>query len=270
MRLEIQQTLHLAAIPARQPQNLRLIPFLHKGVHIEHWQLAIDGRTDWPLFRDGFGNQVLSLNAREDQDSLAIALTGRLETFECYGMVQESVETLPPLFYANPTPLTLGDAALEALAFSAARRAGKPIEQLHALMLAVPPELKLNAWGASPMLEASAALALGEGSVCEAAHIFIACAKILGFPARFVSGFLWLSEESLCPIVHAWAEVHVVDLGWVGFDPSFGLCPTEFYLRTSIGRDGMEAAPIRSNLEVTTQEALAATKAYQLQLQSLQ
>jgi transglutaminase-like putative cysteine protease len=44
---------------------------------------------------------------------------------------------------------------------------------------------------------------------------------------------------------HAWAEVHVEGLGWVGFDAANRCCPDERYIRLGSGRDAGEAAPIR-------------------------
>jgi len=43
---------------------------------------------------------------------------------------------------------------------------------------------------------------------------------------------------------HAWAEIHVPDLGWVGFDVSNGISPDDRYVRLAVGRDARDAAPI--------------------------
>lgn len=43
---------------------------------------------------------------------------------------------------------------------------------------------------------------------------------------------------------HAWAEVHVDGLGWVGFDVANGISPDERYVRVATGRDYAEAAPV--------------------------
>lgn len=44
---------------------------------------------------------------------------------------------------------------------------------------------------------------------------------------------------------HAWAETFIEDLGWVGFDPTNRICPTESYIRTATGLDYGEASPVR-------------------------
>ncbi len=90
--------------------------------------------------------------------------------------------------------------------------------------------------GVSYMLE----LLAGAGVCQDHAHIFVAGARCLGIPARYVSGYLHAagnSDDALAS--HAWAEAFVPELGWVGFDPANGIAPTEHYIRTG------DAAPVR-------------------------
>ena len=66
----------------------------------------------------------------------------------------------------------------------------------------------------------------------------------MGFPARYVSGYLMMNDRIEQEASHAWAEVHVDPLGWVGFDISNGISPDERYVRVATGLDYAEAAPI--------------------------
>ncbi|MGI9522990.1 MAG: transglutaminase family protein [Hyphomicrobiaceae bacterium] len=43
---------------------------------------------------------------------------------------------------------------------------------------------------------------------------------------------------------HAWTEVHIPNLGWVGFDPTHAICPTDRYVRLSAGLDADAVAPV--------------------------
>ena len=63
-------------------------------------------------------------------------------------------------------------------------------------------------------------------------------------PARYVTGYLF-TEDAEAEAAHAWAELHVDGLGWIGFDPANRCCPDERYIRLGSGRDAREAAPIR-------------------------
>jgi transglutaminase-like putative cysteine protease len=78
------------------------------------------------------------------------------------------------------------------------------------------------------------------------AHALIAAAHGAGLPARYVTGYLLAGAGvEVGDAGHAWAEVFVEGLGWVGFDPANRCCPDERYVRLGSGRDAREAAPIR-------------------------
>ena len=62
---------------------------------------------------------------------------------------------------------------------------------------------------------------------------------------------------------HAWAEVHVAGLGWVGFDPANRCCPDDRYIRLGSGLDAQDAAPIRGIARGVGAESLDVTVAVQ-------
>ena len=66
----------------------------------------------------------------------------------------------------------------------------------------------------------------------------------MGFPARYVSGYLMMDDRVDQDASHAWAEVHVDGIGWVGFDVANSISPDERYVRVATGLDYVEAAPI--------------------------
>ena len=97
----------------------------------------------------------------------------------------------------------------------------------------------------TPTHTAAEVLALGRGVCQDHAHVFIACARQMGVPARYVSGHLLRQDTEHQEAAHAWAEAWIEDLGWVGFDPANGVCPTERYVRVAAGLDYLGAAPVR-------------------------
>ena len=80
-------------------------------------------------------------------------------------------------------------------------------------------------------------------------HIFIALARHLGIPTRYVSGYLFRDEEahdrSTDGATHAWAEAMIPGAGWVGFDPTNNLIASERHIRVAIGRDYADVPPTR-------------------------
>jgi transglutaminase-like putative cysteine protease len=79
-------------------------------------------------------------------------------------------------------------------------------------------------------------------------HIFIAAARNLGIPARYVSGYFHRVDGVVEQDAgHAWVEAKLPELGWVGFDPTNGISTTEAHVRVAIGLDYLGAAPIRGS-----------------------
>lgn len=83
------------------------------------------------------------------------------------------------------------------------------------------------------------------------AHLAIGCLRSLGFPARYVSGYL----ETLPPpgevklvgsdASHAWFAVFSPGEGWFEFDPTNDNMPAEHHITTAWGRDYGDVSPIK-------------------------
>ena len=73
--------------------------------------------------------------------------------------------------------------------------------------------------------------------------MFIAGARLMDIPARYISGYCDL-QDSRRATPHGWAEAYVEGLGWVGFDPALGLSPQEHHVRVAVALDATGAAPV--------------------------
>ena len=60
--------------------------------------------------------------------------------------------------------------------------------------------------------------------------LMVACCRVVGLPARFVSGYQLQQPPPNEYDLHAWAEVYLPGAGWRGFDPSAGKEVTERYV----------------------------------------
>ena len=76
------------------------------------------------------------------------------------------------------------------------------------------------------------------------AHAFISIARSIGFPARYASGYLMMDDTPLQQASHAWAEVYLSGLGWVGFDISNGISPDHRYIKLATGFDYADVSPV--------------------------
>jgi transglutaminase-like putative cysteine protease len=75
-------------------------------------------------------------------------------------------------------------------------------------------------------------------------HRFIGALRGLSVPARYVTGYVAADDRPAG--LHAWVEAYDEGLGWIGFDCSRQLCPTDRYVRLAVGLDASSAAPVRS------------------------
>jgi transglutaminase-like putative cysteine protease len=238
-------------------QALRLAPRNHAGQRVLSWQVRDAAGRPIPATDDGYGNIVHLLTFVRSHLSAGIVAEGEVETSDTHGIVREAPETLPGVYWLRPTATTAPDRPVTALAEGLAQIAD-PVERLHRLMNRVRERIDYVVGTTTVTTTASEALAAGKGVCQDHAHVFIACARAMGFPARYVSGYLWTgSEGAPAEASHAWAEAQIDNVGWVGFDAANDVCPTEAYVRVAIGLDYAEAAPVRGARRGTSDEALA-------------
>ena len=98
-------------------------------------------------------------------------------------------------------------------------------------------------------------LASGTGVCQDFAHLLIALARRQAAPARYVSGYLAPrkpTEAAASPdqviggqASHAWAEIFVPEIGWLGLDPTLGVPASARHIRVAYGRDYGDVAPVR-------------------------
>ena len=90
------------------------------------------------------------------------------------------------------------------------------------------------------------ALRSRKGVCQDFAHIMIALVRNVQIPCRYVSGYLYHSEDidrSVDGATHAWVETLLPGLGWVGFDPTNNLMAGNRHIRTAVGRDYADVPP---------------------------
>ena len=144
--------------------------------------------------------------------------------------------------FERPTPMTRAGKAVRDLARSIP--AAEPLERLHHLSAAVRAAVRYDTQASETGWTAEQALEAGAGVCQDHSHVFLAAARHLGIPVRYVSGYLMMNDRISQEAMHAWAEAHVDGLGWVGFDVSNGISPDTRYVRVATGLDYAEAAPV--------------------------
>jgi transglutaminase-like putative cysteine protease len=207
---------------------------------VEAWDVTITGGSQAARFTDQHGNEselyVLTPGASE----FVVRIEGSVKPLIEDGVVGEHDGSAPLGLYLRPTPLTMPGQAVRALSESI----GTELADIHALSARILEAMPFDTSVPANALAAEDVLQRGAGVCQDHSHVMIACARHLGLPARYVTGYLKLNDREEQGAGHAWAEVHIPGLGWTGFDVSNGYAPDTRYARLATGCDSREAAPV--------------------------
>jgi transglutaminase-like putative cysteine protease len=249
MRIRISHatTYRYDAPPSGVTQLLRLTPRNHDGQYVIDWRIDLSADCLLHQHEDAFGNITHSFTAEGPFEQLSIAVEGEIDTQETHGVVSGAVERFPPALYLRETPLTMPDSGIVAFADTLRAEAGQDrLTLLHSMLAALNSEITFDTDPTHVGTTAAEAFALRRGVCQDLTHIFIAAARQLGIPARYVGGHFYRGDGVTAQEAgHAWAEVYVDELGWVGFDPANGISATEAHVRVAVGLDYLGAAPVR-------------------------
>lgn len=229
-------------------QILRMTPRSHDGQHVLRWRIepSIDGRLRQS--EDPLGNIVHNFATEGGAEELTLRVTGDIETNDTAGIIAGTVERAPEIYFLRDTDLTMADEAMRAFAETCVDPSGDDLKTLHRMMNALNEQIAFDTEPTHVATTASEAFAMRTGVCQDLTHIFIACARHLGIPARYVSGYFFRSDGVVAQDAgHAWVEAKTKDLGWVGFDATNGIATTDAHVRIAIGLDYLGAAPVRGS-----------------------
>lgn len=245
MRLSIIHTTHYnydQPVPYGLLQ-IRLTPKSRKFQKVESWTNSITGGKREATFEDEHANTVELISFDAGSTSLKIRSEGVVETTDTQGVVGEQHGFVPLWCFQRRTDLTRPGPNVRRLV-KELDDPGDDIPRLHALSALILEHVEYKPGRTDAGTPSEAAIGAGEGVCQDHAHIFITAARLLGYPARYVSGYLWMPDRIEQDAGHAWAEAWVDGVGWIGFDVSNGKSPDDYYVRVATGLDSSEAAPI--------------------------
>ncbi|WP_370223370.1 transglutaminase family protein [Pararhodobacter marinus] len=225
-------------------QSHRLLPTQCQNQSVERWNVTVSDGMMGGSFRDGAGDQVQAWTVTGPVERIEVRVTGVVTTTDCAGVLRGNRELIPPVAWLGETGPTMPDSGLKALAAGASGETALPLA--HDLSARVSEAIAYTPGATDAHTTAAEALEQGQGVCQDHAHALIACARLRQLPARYVSGYLFTDSDGTGhEAAHAWAEIWIEGLGWVGFDPANACCPDERYIRLGCGADAAAAAPIR-------------------------
>lgn len=252
MRMEIEHELTLS-LPQGTGQtvlHLLLTPAGGPTQTVESWSVELAGIGNAARFKDAYGNLVHLVNQSRPDGDIVVRARGVVSTKDTHGVVGRPGGEPVPTLYKRVTPLTK---APDAAVMDGLRdRAQNRVDLLHALMARVGEVLGVDeAPAGQTQMQADGAPVQAQGEsaplppAADYAHLFIAAARALDIPARYVSGYVMAGEHHQGGL-HAWAEAYDEGLGWIGFDARQQICPTDRHVRLAVGLDAEGAQGLRT------------------------
>lgn len=227
----------------RSVQNLRLTPRRDPMQRALSWNMTAPGRCRSQV--DAYGNIMHLLTLDEPHREIRIVVNGVVETEDVAEALLPGEGEISPLAFLAETPLTRPDEAIASFARPRLQSGGELRIGLLTLAEAVCEEVRYEK-GATDVHESAArAFARGAGVCQDHSHIYIACCRSAGIPARYVSGYYYAGRDGEIAS-HAWVDVWTgQEQGWMSIDVT-NRSPTDGrYCRLAVGRDYLDACPVR-------------------------
>jgi transglutaminase-like putative cysteine protease len=244
---EVQQHFHYSyTAPIRNlRQRLVVVPRLVHGnqrVLSHHLEMS-QPHSRKRMRTDRFGNVNLEISIPKVADTVDFDVSLIVERLPGQGPHLETATTQALNVYLLPSALTQPDTALRAVAAKLADSGEKGTELAIAVGGWVHRRMSYGFDRTGVRTTAAQALAEGHGVCQDYAHLMLALCRLLGIPARYVSGHLVGDGGT-----HAWVEVlqpltgHAVEI--VAWDPTHDRPTDPRYLTVAVGRDYRDVAPV--------------------------
>jgi transglutaminase-like putative cysteine protease len=241
---------HYHSSASRSRNEVRLQPLPRKGVQLDRFLLEISPAAEMDAQVDHFGNPTWLVSVEAPHTELRVTARSQVSIVPGDGVAaaarpwnEEELNRAPAVEFRLPSPRIPELAPIKALAremglregdWDSLQRANRDLR----LRFEYVPGSTLVSSTLEEILE-------GRVGVCQDfAHVLIALARHLGWPARYVSGYLVPEAESE-GYSHAWVEIGSSDGSWLGLDPTHKAETTEWHVAVAVGRDYSDVSPLR-------------------------
>ena len=253
---------YLYASPARQCVTLLCLkPRDDRGQRLLHFEIEAKPPASLSDETDCFGNTRHVLNIHREHEALEITARSKVEPApftplpdslgaDAWQEIGSWKESFAHWDFTHPSVLAKSSPTLAHFVDrNGIKRGNDPLKDLLRLSATLHSSFHYIPGSTSVASPIEHILKSGQGVCQDYAHVMIAIARSWGVPARYVSGYLYVTgpdggraQENA---THAWAECLLPELGWVGFDPANQSVSDERHVRIAVGRDYQDVSPTR-------------------------
>ena len=185
--------------------------------------------------KDALGHRLYNIYNKNISEPQTISMKSKVETKDYSGVMKGLDESVHPDCFLRQTKLTEPDKKILNLVKKKVKKSS--VDFCHHLNQCVFSAIKYSSGTTNIHTSAADAISQGSGVCQDFSHILVGLAKFHGYPARYVNGFMLDDTNLASNDTHAWAEIFISNLGWVGFDPCHGKCIDDKYVRVGCGYD---------------------------------
>ena len=219
-------------------------------------------------YRDFFGNKVLYFAIQQEHKKLSVNIQSIIEK-NGPNPIQANLYT--DLAWEEISALLLDPSSehIEARQFIAETDYTKISEEIHAyalqsfipgrsffeatkeLMLRIFTEFEFKPGSTNIATPVKEVMRVRKGVCQDFAHLAIACIRSVGLPAKYVSGYIETEapegKEKLFGVdaSHAWFSIYIPNTGWIDFDPTNNIIPSQQHITIGWGRDYADITPLK-------------------------
>ncbi|MCY4257170.1 MAG: transglutaminase family protein [bacterium] len=263
MKLDIcYRTIFRFDSPVRESQNeMRACPVTNQRQQLLSYRISLEPSARTLSFTDYWGTRVDQFGVTDSHQSLQVTAEASVETQDPIPLTANPPleALLEPQFrdsheeYLHPTPHTNYDSALAQEAQTLASDAKDVRSTVEAVWEFAGSRLSYQP-NSTKIGDCITEIAAKKAGVCQDfAHLGVALCRSLGIPARYVSGYLFSSNDRTGSVsgdfvrvqTHAWFEAAIPGAGWLPLDPTNQLTVGHQHVKIGHGRDYDDVPPLR-------------------------
>ncbi len=261
---------YIYEVPVSLCHNIvRLIPRSTNKQFCKKSVVSINPEPDVLLeYEDFYGNKLVYFTIEKEHKKLSVRVTSEIEKLSpsneqlpqnnriTWEEVCRLTSTITPELtevkqFIAATPMTMADEAIVAYAIASFTPGKSLFEASKNLMQRIFADFKFQSGFTTISTPLSLVMKERKGVCQDFAHLAIACLRSMGLPARYMSGYIETipppGVEKLVGVdaSHAWFAVYIPGAGWVDFDPTNNLLPSDQHITIGWGRDYADITPLR-------------------------
>lgn len=200
-------------------------------------------------YEDFFGNKVIYFSIEKEHARLTVDVQSEVGLFG--GVVEGVQDNAEVRQFIFETPMTAWNEEIEAYARVSFQSGRTVMEAAGDLMHRIYRDFEFTPGFTTVSTPLAVVMEEKKGVCQDYAHLAIACIRSMGFPARYVSGYIETvppaGTEKLigADASHAWFSVHDAATGWVDFDPTNNMMAGDQHITIGWGRDYADIAPMK-------------------------